>query len=512
MLRIVTMGTPDLTTLDHTIDDRSLSGDGSVPLAVTLLWHPDPKRIGYRAQVLLGRTPLHISRSEPLFPDERPLDDPRISRSPLQLVPQPGGGLQLWPSGPSVRFTIDGEAGQGGEQVALEDLQRGVVLGLGRGALLLLQLGEAATASRNFGLVGASVALSRIAQRIDTLAQRPEPLLITGPSGTGKELVARAVHRAGPRADKPFVAVNLAALAPGTAPSQLFGHERGAFTGAGRAHQGFFVEADGGTLLLDEVGACPPEVQSQLLRALESSEIQPVGGAVRKVDVRVLAATDSVIEDRLCEDDFRAPLYFRLARSKLHIPPLRRRPADIAVQLVHFLRIALHGFGAGERLRPAPPHAAPWLSRDVMEAVLAHGWPGNTRELISVAGELAERFGSEPVCGLPHFIRIGPRVPGPRPESTLAQRPAPCESSPVEGVLRAHGYQLGPSARALGIGVATLRRRMAALDLPRAQELGPDQIRAALDKHPDSNSAAVHLRVSAHGLKLRMKELGLGDD
>jgi len=511
MLLLSNMSTPDLTTLDHTIDDRSLVGDGSVPLAVTLLWHPDPKRIGYRAQLMLGRTPLHISRSEPQFPDERSLDDPRISRSPLQLVPQPDGGLQLWPSGPSVRFTIDGEAGQGGEHIALEDLQRGVVLGLGRGALLLLQLGEAAATSRNFGLVGASVALTRIAQRIDTLAQRPEPLLITGPSGTGKELVARAVHRAGPRADKPFVAVNLAALAPGTAPSQLFGHERGAFTGAGRAHKGFFVEADGGTLLLDEVGACPPEVQSQLLRALESSEIQPVGGAVRKVDVRVLAATDSVIEDRLCEDDFRAPLYFRLARSKLYIPPLRRRPADIVVQLVHFLRIALHGFGAGDRLRPAPARAAPWLGRDVVQAALVHSWPGNTRELISVAGELAERFGNEPVCGLPRFIRIGPRISRSHPEPPLGPRSTAPDPSPVESTLRAHGYQLGPSAKALGIGVATLRRRMAALDIPRAQDLESDQIRAALGSHPDSISAATSLRVSAHGLKLRMKELGLGD-
>ncbi len=499
----------DLTTVDHTLDEPREMGIGDEPITVTILWHPDVGRIGAQAVFPSARTTLLLDRNEPTFCDEHPLADQRISRAPLQLVPQPDDAFQVWPSRPGMRFILDGADGQGGERIGPGDLDRGVRLGLGRGALLLLSRGRAPGRDPGFGLVGASHDLARITMRIRALSARSEPVLITGASGTGKELMARALHRAGPRSGGPFNAVNLAALAPGTAPSQLFGHRRGAFTGADRSHPGFFAESDGGTLLLDEVGACPTDVQAQLLRVLENAEIQPVGGTVRRVDVRVVAATDSAIEARLNDEDFRAPLYFRLARSTLHIPPLRLRPADVAVQLVHFLRLALRERDLEHRLEPANALTVPWLGSDVMEAALGHSWPGNTRELIGVADRLADLYGDRTRCGIPEFIRIGQRPSMeavPSPDAAVISGDAS-----VEEVLQEHGYQLSAAARALGISVPTLRRRMAAQGIPRAQDLSREHIAAVTAEAGDLDQAANRLRVSAHALKLRMKALDIAD-
>ncbi len=314
------MSNPDLTTFDRTADGEAYAPEGPASLTVTILWHRDPTRIGAHAQLPMDGGPVHLSRTGPVFSDGAPLDDPQISRKLLQLVPQADASLRLWPAEPRLRYDLPGKTRTGGEHLEAEQLAQGALLGLGRGALLLLRHGDAPQREPGFGLVGASPALCDIGQRIHTVAPLGLPTLVTGPTGTGKELVARAIHQASQRHQGPFVSVNLAALAPGTAPSQLFGHCRGAFTGASAAHPGYFGEADGGTLLLDELGACPAEVQAQLLRALESGEIQPVGGSVRTVDVRVVAATDTVTAERPGESGVSAPLFFRMARTRIATP------------------------------------------------------------------------------------------------------------------------------------------------------------------------------------------------
>ena len=211
------------------------------------------------------------------------------------------------------------------------------------------------------GFVGASRALQEVYGLIGKLAKSPLPVLITGESGTGKELVARALHHASGR--RAFVAVNCAALPENLLESELFGHVRGAFSGADRDKPGLFEAAHGGTLFLDEVAELPATLQPKLLRALEAGEVRRVGATEpRTVDVRVLTATNRDIEQRVSDGAFREDLFWRLNVLHIHVPPLRERPADIPLLAEHF--------AAGRRIAP-----------DAMALLAAHAWPGNVREL-----------------------------------------------------------------------------------------------------------------------------------
>jgi two-component system response regulator HydG len=229
-------------------------------------------------------------------------------------------------------------------------------------------------------LLGESASMRRLRALIDRVAAVPSPVLILGETGCGKELVARAIHADGPRAARPFVAVNCAALPESLLESELFGHARGAFTGATQARRGLFVEADGGTMFLDEIGDMPLPLQAKLLRVLQSGEIRPVGSeALRTVDVRCIAATHHDL-DRLVETgSFREDLYFRLNVLRVRVPPLRERPDDIPLLIDHFLA----------RSRDRVPGAeVAGLRADALQALVAHAWPGNVRELENLVERL----------------------------------------------------------------------------------------------------------------------------
>ncbi len=221
-------------------------------------------------------------------------------------------------------------------------------------------------------LVGKSPKLLEIFKTIGRVARSDVAVLITGESGTGKELVARAIHNAGPRAERPFITINAAAIPRDLLESELFGHERGAFTGAIEARRGRFRDADGGTLFLDEIGDMPIELQSKLLRVLQSGEVTSVGGQTpSQVDVRILAATHRDLDAAVSEDRFREDLLYRLRVVPLHIPPLRDRAEDIALLAEHFTaRYA-------EALAGRPMALADATS----QRLLAYDWPGNVREL-----------------------------------------------------------------------------------------------------------------------------------
>jgi two-component system nitrogen regulation response regulator GlnG len=225
-----------------------------------------------------------------------------------------------------------------------------------------------------FGLVGRSVAMREVYKRIGRAAPTDLPVLIEGESGTGKELVARALHSASPRASGPFVAVNLAALPAELVESELYGHERGAFTGATASRRGQFELAEGGTLLLDEIGELPLELQPKLLRALQEGEIARVGGRSTRVDVRIVAATNIDLARAVAAGRFRADLYYRLRVLPLSLPPLRERAEDVPLLAAHIL------------LREAPRlrGRAMRLSSAAMERLVRHPWPGNVRELENV--------------------------------------------------------------------------------------------------------------------------------
>lgn len=230
-------------------------------------------------------------------------------------------------------------------------------------------------------VIGQSRAMQEIYRTIARLRSSDLTVLMTGESGTGKEVIARALHRFSRFADGPFVAINMAAIPRELIESELFGHEKGAFTGATQRHAGRFEQAEGGTLFLDEIGDMPMEAQTRLLRVLQEGEFTPVGARRSvKTRVRVIAATHQDLRARVREGRFREDLYYRLNVVPLHVPPLRERAEDIPALAQHFLR----GCGAVKVFEPA-----------AMAALQAHGWPGNVRELENAVRRLAALYAEE---------------------------------------------------------------------------------------------------------------------
>jgi two-component system response regulator GlrR len=221
------------------------------------------------------------------------------------------------------------------------------------------------------GLLGTTPEMITLFEKLGRYAKSSMPILIQGATGTGKERVARAIHEASPRRDKAYIPINCAALPENLVESELFGHVRGAFTGADRARDGVFVEANGGTLLFDEVGEMSPATQAKLLRVLETQEVRPVGsGRSRKVDVRTLFATHVDLRRAINDGRFRDDLYYRIAQVTVEIPPLHKRMSDLPILIDDILT------------QLARPHMI--VDEAAMNALLAHSWPGNVRQLRSV--------------------------------------------------------------------------------------------------------------------------------
>jgi len=223
-------------------------------------------------------------------------------------------------------------------------------------------------------IIGTSAALTRVLQEVELVALTDATVLIYGETGTGKELLARALHHRSPRRPHPFVPVNCAAIPPGLLESELFGHEKGAFTGATVRQIGKFVQADGGTIFLDEIGDMSARTQAKVLRVLENGEVEPVGMAkTSRVDVRVIAATNKDLKAEIAAARFREDLYFRLNVVPLRVPPLRERAEDIPALARHFVEQFSRAYG---RVRTLGPES--------LAALQAYRWPGNVRELKNV--------------------------------------------------------------------------------------------------------------------------------
>ncbi len=249
-------------------------------------------------------------------------------------------------------------------------------------------------------LITRSPAMEAVIRSAQIVAATDATALVQGETGTGKELMARALHAASPRADRPFVAVNCASLPEALVESMLFGHRRGAFTGADADHGGFIREAAGGTLFLDEVSELPLTVQAKLLRFLEAGECQPVGEARPvKVDVRVVAASNEDLQARVTAGDFREDLYYRLQVVPLELPSLRSRKGDVPLLLRHFLR----EFARRHRTE------APSFDAHAMDLLRNHDWPGNIRELRNLCERVVVLFGGRTLGpgNLPAEIRQG---------------------------------------------------------------------------------------------------------
>lgn len=239
-----------------------------------------------------------------------------------------------------------------------------------------LHLRQEVQEKHRFGqLIGKSPKMRELFSLLESLSQLDTTVLILGETGTGKELVARAIHYNSPRRDQRFLAINCGALAEGLLESELFGHERGAFTGAVARHPGKFEQADGGTLFLDEIGDISPAMQVKLLRVLEEGEVQRIGGrAETRVDVRVMAATHQDLKERVAQGHFRKDLYYRLNVVEVKLPPLRERLEDIPLLAEHFL----------EALRPRLKKPISGIIPEAVRNLLSYSWPGNIRELSHV--------------------------------------------------------------------------------------------------------------------------------
>lgn len=222
----------------------------------------------------------------------------------------------------------------------------------------------------HFKIVSRSPKMKLVAETIDRIAPTDVPVLVVGPSGSGKELVARAIHSNSSRADRPFVAINCGALAEGVLESELFGHEKGAFTGSVSRREGLFHKADSGTIFLDEIGETKPDMQVKLLRVLEDGTYYPVGSStVRRVDIRVVAATNRDLAEAIAERMFREDLYFRIGVVKIILPPLYERKCDIQPLLQHFWR----------------DHSRLSYSDSTLDLLMKYDWPGNVRQLKNFA-------------------------------------------------------------------------------------------------------------------------------
>ncbi len=306
------------------------------------------------------------------------------------------------------------------------------------------------------GVIGESRAMQQTLALVARAQATHATVLLTGETGTGKEVLARAIHAGGPRAHGAFVALNCAAFPDTLLESELFGHARGAFTGADRAKDGLFVAADHGTLFLDEIGETSLPFQVKLLRALQEREVRPVGGnRTQRVDVRVIAATNRELRREVDRGGFRADLYYRLAVFPIRVPPLRERRDDVAPLARHFL--ALHGE------REAKPGCR--LDADALDLLVSHAWPGNVREL---ENEMLRALA---------LSEAGDAIPAARLSARLAEAPDFAREAPADGEplrvtlaryegwllrrsLAQHGGRRAETARALGLTREGLHKKL----------------------------------------------------
>jgi DNA-binding NtrC family response regulator len=338
-------------------------------------------------------------------------------------------------------------------------------------------------------IVGSCPAMREVYKAIGRVAAQTVPVLITGESGTGKELVARAVYQHGPRAKAPFLALNCAAIPEQLLESELFGHEKGAFTGADRRRIGKFEQVSGGTLFLDEIGDMPLALQAKMLRLLQEQTFERVGGnETIRTDVRLIAATHHDLKADAAAGKFRPDLYYRLGVFTIHLPPLRERGDDVPLLVQHYLRRFSRELGR-EVQEVAP---------DVLERLRGYGWPGNVRELQSVLKQALLRA-SGPVL-LPAFLAdLFGSAPHPSPPTTGERGGGEGTAAPVGAAPDLEAFirqRLGPEAHDL---YADTHRQVDRLLLPRVLEY----------THGNQYQAARLLGIARQTLRQKLRDLGL---
>jgi DNA-binding NtrC family response regulator len=507
-------------TADITLPSLVACSSTAVPrqaIVLTIIFHPETDRIGETACFanVAGEESWLLGRREPQFSPSTPniaargLDDSYISRTALQLGFSKGY-LILARALSSSRCSVLGADIGTETSITKAQLRLGVPIQLGGRVVLLLREGSVLEADSGppvgLGLVGGSRYMRQLRAQVTRLATTDLDVLIRGETGTGKELVAAAIHDASERSHSALVAVNMAAIPEALAPAALFGSARGAFTGADKATQGYFEQADGSTIFLDEIGDTPQDIQPQLLRALQQREIQCVGGAIKAVNIRVISATDAHLSDDQC--GFKAALRYRLAESELELAPLREHAEDIGELAWTFINKELLAIGR-EHLLPqnlcTPGNIALWA--ELFHAFLCYQWPGNVRQLINYARQVA--IASESRIHIPDTIRKSLRgssdgLSAPEVGQTEPRLYTDCEFRESYATAR---YEVTRVAKELGLSRQAVYRRISEMsDLCLANEVPSEKIWAALrNTSGDQALAAMQLKVSLAGLRERIR-------
>jgi len=401
----------------------------------------------------------------------------------------------IWSPRPTVEFTVramrSGALDVLHKQAAPAEIRSVVDRAIQHGALAreVRRLRGEVERARGLGeVIGESALMRQLLQMIDRVAASDATVLIVGESGTGKELLARTIHRIGPRAEGPFVAFDCSALAPSLLEAELFGHEKGAFTGAARARRGLFREANGGTIFLDEIGDIDASVQNKLLRVLQEREIKPVGGdRPVQIDVRVVAATNKDLKALVARGQFREDLYWRLAVVPIQVPPLRERKEDIPLLAAHILarrRGAAKSFAGNEARYPTQ------ITAKALARLQTYRWPGNIRELENVLSRAAILCDGETIRSHDlDMLGLDPKA-----QRSAGEEPDRVELPPVDL------DRLGDGETLKDITDRTLRA------VERAALV------AALRSERNPAAAAKRLGISRASIYTKMKAYGLGPD
>lgn len=470
-------------------------GAASRLLTLTILWHPDSSRIGEQCIAGAPGGVLELSRYTPLFSrpgaEGLPLGHGSISREPLRIA-RIDDGVSL--QAPLSRMTTELNGREIGASVALDhaDLERGQVIALGRTVLLCLHWSTVLPKANEVqGLHGVGSAAVMLRDQVRMVARSDLPVLLLGETGTGKEMVARAIHALGARAGARLVTVNMAALNESLAAAELFGAARGAYTGALGERKGLFGEASGATLFLDEIGNAPACVQPMLLRVLEGGDYRPLGSAQElRSTARILAATDQ----RLDGAHFNQALLRRLEGVVIQLAPLRSRREDIGVLI--------------QQLYPADDGRVD-LPCSLVAELACYDWPGNVRQLarvlqraaLMVKGGVTPRF-DQLVQALP-AADAGKRAP--------RRKPSELSDDELVEALARHGWILRSTAEFLGISRPSLYKRLDRHpSIRRAEGIEPGEIgRAWAGAQGDVERCAAALKTLAGPLRRQLNKLGL---
>jgi len=503
---------------------EALSGERV--LTATIAFHPDWTRIGEQSTFVSRGTkenPLELSRVAPMFsrPEIRgqsPLTDGFVSRKPIFISGHGKSAIHIWCEAGGEKNCVNGQQLSQVLQFTEEEQSRGLVINMAdRVILVLRRVPPKIKRWPALNLIGCSPEMDELRKLILQVADVGTPVLIHGQTGSGKELVANAIHNQSARNHQPFVAVNMAAIPKTTAVSQLFGHTKGAFSGADREHSGYFGQAHGGTLFLDEIGETSLEIQAMLLRVLETSKRQPVGsGEDHLVDVRVLAATDTNLDLAIVNGRMREPLVHRLRAFDIEVPSLEQRPEDIAVLFVHFMRLELEATGEFDNWKNQADQNELWLDCKFIEHLIAQPWTGNVRQLRNVVRKLVISNRGQTELRIPEGLLEAPNNITARTTSTpppAATRPRSMPSEITEDVmievLKKHQWRAGPCADELGISRSSLYSLIEqSPNVRKSKDITKEDIAEARQQCADNLEAmAQRLQVSKRALQLRIKDL-----